>query len=890
MPSFYLIDAHAYLHRAFHALPPLTTSRGEPVGAVYGFMRMLIKILKQHKPDYVAVCFDTAAPTFRHQAFADYKATRKETDRALVSQFPLSREAVDALGLTRFELDGYEADDVMAHLARLGEKKGWDVVVVTADKDALQLVNDHVKVLNESKDVLFDAAQVKALWGVEPRQIPDILALMGDASDNVPGVRGIGEKTAVKLIQEYGDLDHLLSAASRLKGKTGTLLTQGAQEARQSLMLVTLNKEMPLVIKTQDCAVHPLDTAKLSPFLQRLELMSLLKELTPNANRTVDSRARDYQILHNEDQLKRWCEAALKAERLAVDVETDGLNPRSAALVGISLSTQPETGVYIPLRHLDAAPFPLDVLQKYLSSLLMGRGPKLYGHNLKFDAAVLARHGLPLSALHVDTMVASYVLNPSRHSHGLKDLSLEILGEPMTPIEALIGKGAKQITMDAVSVNQAAPYACADVDMTLRLAGILEPKLKESALEKLFYELEMPLITVLSVMEEKGIRIDRPYLAQLGREFQKSLQELEAQAHRLAGESFNLGSPKQLGVILFEKLKLPVVRRTKTGVSTDEETLQKLSSHHPLPKAVLQYREVQKLYSTYVESLLAAADSSDRVHTSFNQTVAATGRLSSSDPNLQNIPIRTESGRRIRQAFVPAPGMKLLSADYSQIDLRMLAHISKDPVLIAAFKAGEDIHTATASDIFGVKPEDVSPEMRRVAKSINFGIVYGMSAYGLAAQLGIAAEEAQAHIERYFARYAGVKTWMASILEQARKEGLVRTLLGRIRHLPEIQSTNGAVRGFAERMAMNTPIQGTSADVIKVAMLQLAHAREQKEWRGDMLLQVHDELVFEIPEAEFSASCPVIKRIMENAVQLDIPVVVDLKTGPNWSEMKKMAV
>jgi len=892
MPSLYLIDAHAHLHRAYHALPPMTNSRGEPVNAIYGFLRMLTKIIRQRKPDYLAVCFDTAAPTFRHKAFLNYKATRKETDSALVAQFPMALEAVEAMGLARFEQDGYEADDLIAHLARAGEKEGWDVVIVTGDKDALQLVNDHIRVLNEAKDLLFDADKVKEEWGVTPAQIPEIFALMGDSSDNIPGVKGIGEKTAVKLIQEYGDLETLLKAAPQLKGKISTLLVEGAEMARQSRDLVALGNDVPhLDVDWEACRTRPSDPQKLTAFLQRMEFQTLIKDLAPQLAKPLDLSNRDYQTILTEKDLKAWIQKAAAAQRLAVDVETTGIDALHVDLVGISLSITPGSACYIPIRHLglgEPSQLPLSVVQKHLAPLLNSGKPALYGHNLKYDALVLKRHGLPLGSLTCDTMVASYVLNPSRNGHGLKDLVSEIVGESMTPIEELIGKGAKQTTMDTIPIEKVAPYACADVDMTLRLADKLEPRIKELGLSKLFYELEMPLVLILADMEEKGIRIDRSYLTQFGKELNARIATLEIKIHELAGERFNVNSTKQLAVILFEKLKLPVVRRTKTGFSTDEEVLQKLSSQHPLPQTLLEYRELQKLYSTYVEGLLAATGADERIHTSFNQTVAATGRLSSSDPNLQNIPIRTETGRLIRKAFVPAPGMRLLSADYSQIDLRMLAHISKDPNLCKAFRAGEDIHTATAVEIFGVSPNDVNPEMRRVAKSINFGIVYGISAFGLGQQLGIPMDQAQGHIHRYFERYPGVKTWIDQILESARREGSVRTLLGRIRFLPEIASTNGAIRGFAERTAMNTPIQGTSADVIKVAMLHLAQNRLKNEWAGDMLLQVHDELVFEIPEAHFETSAPVIKRIMEEAVALDIPVVVDLKTGPSWSEMKKL--
>lgn len=889
MPNLYLIDAHAYLHRAFHALPPLSNSRGEPVSAVYGFMRMLLKIIRLYKPDYMAVCFDNAAPTFRHQAYAAYKATRQATDEALLSQFPAAREAAKALGLALFEKEGYEADDLIAHLTREGRQQGWDVTIVSGDKDTLQLVQNRVRVLNESKDLIFDEEKVKERYGVSPGQIPDVFALMGDASDNVPGVPGIGEKTAIKLIQAHGNLESLLKAAPLLKGKTGALLQEHAEAARRSRALVTLENDVPVTANWDQCLVRPPEAQALIPFLQRMEFHALLRELSPLAQTPIDTTGRDYVTITSETELARWVRQALPAERLAVDTETDGLESLRANLVGLSLSYHPGSACYIPVGHRvmgDSSQLSIETIRKHLAPLFFGEKPLLYGHNLKFDAHVLKRYGLALGRLTCDTMVASYVLNPSRSNHGLKDLVLEWLREPMTPIDQLIGKGSKQIGMEAVPIEKAAPYACADADMTLRLAIRIEPLIKERRLEKLFYEMEMPLVPILAEMEETGVRVDSDYLRQLGTEFLARSQALEKRIYDQADGPFNINSPKQLAVVLFEKLKLPVLRRTKTGFSTDEEVLQKLSPHHPLPKTLIEYRELQKLRSTYIEGLQGSlSGSEDRVHTSFNQTVAATGRLSSSSPNLQNIPIRTELGRKIRKAFIPAPGHAFLSADYSQIDLRMLAHISGDETLCRAFQRGEDVHTTTACEIFGIQPQDMTPDLRRVAKTINFGIVYGISAFGLSQQLHIPPDQAKAHIDRYFERYPGVRAWIDRTLEEARRDGHVRTLSGRIRYLPEIKSKNSAVRAFAERTAMNTPIQGTSADVIKLAMIRLAQARQAQEWTGRMLLQVHDELLFEIPPKDLESSIGKIRDLMENALPLRIPVIVEMKTGPNWAEM-----
>ena len=893
MPTFYLIDAHAYLHRAYHALPPLTNPKGEPVNAVYGFMRMTFKILKTYKPDYIAVCFDTAAPTFRHVQYEAYKATRKETDSTLVSQFPKAYQAIVDMGLAHFKLDGFEADDLIAQLARDGKARGWDVVIVSGDKDVLQLVDDKVKVLNEPKDTLYDAAQVEARYGVPPQKIPDIFSLMGDSSDNVPGVKGIGEKTAVKLIQEHGDLESLLRVAGTIPGKTGSLLLEHAASARMSRELVHLNRDVPITVDWDACKTPDLSSPALAEFLIAQGFRTLLSDMQPGSI-SVDTSKRAYATLQTEAALTTWLKAASDAEFVAIDVETDSLDARRSGLVGISMAYAPGAACYIPLAHEDlgAAPqLPLATVQRLLNPFFALPSTRLCGHNLKYDWMCLRRHGFEIPKLTFDTMVAAYVLNPSRNGYGLKELSFEKLGEAMTPISELIGKGAKQKSMTAVPIEQAAPYASADADMTLRLALQFSPELKQNRLESLFYEMEMPLIEILGHMEMRGIQVDQEYLRALGQDMLSRLQKLEAEIHALAGGAFNLNSPKQLGEVLFEKLKLPFGRKTKTGYSTDEEVLNNLAALHELPSRLLEYRELQKLQSTDVEGLREAMDPVDRrVHSHFNQTVASTGRLSSSDPNLQNIPIRSEAGKKIRQAFVAKPGHQLLSADYSQIDLRMLAHISSDEVLCAAFRKGEDVHTTTACQIFGITPDQMTPELRRIAKSINFGIAYGISAFGLSQQLGISVEEAKRHIDRYFERYAGVRAWMDNCLAEARQNGCVRTLLGRVRYLPEINAKNPNLRGFGERMALNTPIQGTSADVIKVAMVNLAKAQLSERWPLDMLLQVHDELVFEVPEETLEATARRIKPFMENAVPLKIPVVVDFKVGANWAQMRPLAL
>lgn len=907
--TLYLIDAHGYLHRAYHALPPLTNSKGEPVGALFGFARMLTKIVRENRPDRLVVCFDDSAPTFRHKAYAEYKAHRKEIESELKFQLPLARDMVEAWGLPQAVQPGYEADDVIATLAETGSKKGYAVVVVTADKDALQLVGGPVTVLNEQRGVLYDAPGVEKKYGLRPDQMVDYFALLGDSSDNVPGVPGVGEKTATGLLQQFETLDGVYRHLDEVKGSIKEKLRAHEKEARLSRDLVILDRHVPLSLDLADCQVPERPSEKLVEFLGRFEFNSLLSELAlipkqeekkefiPSLREKVGmGGAPSSRVVHtvlSEHDLELLAKRIASATILAVDVETTGLDPFVCALVGISLAVQPGEAWYIPVGHSYlGVPGQLSIktVQKILAPFLCDKNLPKVGQNLKFDSQVLARVGMPLSPISFDTLVASYCLNPGRQTHGLKTLALDFLGESMTNIDILIGKGAKRITMDQVKIEDAAAYAAADAEVALRLKTFMEQPLKEKELERLFYEVEMPLVPILSAMEEAGVALDVPYLTGLSKSFERDIAGFEREIHTLAGEPVNVNSPKQLAVILFEKLKLPVVRKTKTGFSTDEEVLQKLSAQHPLPAKILAYRELAKLKSTYIDGLLEKVRESGRVHTSFNQAVAATGRLSSSEPNLQNIPIRTEYGRQIRRAFIPAAGHVFLSADYSQIDLRVLAHVSGDPAMGAAFRRGDDIHAATARDIFHLGPTDaVTDDQRRVAKSVNFGIVYGQTGFGLSQQLGIPMGQAQAYINAYLEKYAGVKVWIARIIDEARRDGFVTTLLNRRRYLPEIKAANAAVRGFAERTAMNTPIQGTSADIIKIAMRNLAQLITEKGWKTQMLLQVHDDLLFEVPEKELEHVAGPIQKTMESALALDVPVRVDLKTGPNWAEMKRYA-
>jgi len=886
--KLYVIDGNAYIHRAFHALPPLTNSSGRMVNAVYGFTRMLLKILRQEKPDYLAVCFDFPAPTFRHKEFVEYKATRKETPDELKEQIPLAHKIVKALNIPLFEKQGYEADDLISTLSGKASKEGIETIIVTGDKDALQLVDDSVKVLNEPKNILYTEKIVKEKMGIPPAQITDLMGLMGDASDNVPGVLGIGPKTGTELIQKFGSLENLYRNLSKVRDKLREKLEKGKEKAFLSKRLVTLVKDVPVEVDIRECQIGEFNREELLKLLQELEFKTLIMELVPQE----EKHKVDYKGIFNQKEFEALLEKLKKAPIFSLDLETTSPDPMRATIVGISFALEPYAACYIPVAHnYLGAPKQLEkkyVLEK-LKPVLENDKIKKYGQNIKYDLIVLKREGIDLHGIYFDSMIASYVLNPSKMNHNLNDIALEYLNYKMTPTSELIGKGKKSITMDIVETERVIPYACADADIVLRVARIMEKEMKDKGLDKLFYEVEMPLLEVLAEMEMNGVIIDMDYLAELSRDFSVRLREVEKEIYKSAGQEFNINSPKQLSFILFEKLKLPVVSRTKTGPSTSEEVLLQLVEKHKLPYLIIEYRELQKLKSTYIDAFPGMVNpQTGRLHTSFNQTVTATGRLSSSEPNLQNIPIRTEDGRKIRRAFIPDKGSVFVSADYSQIDLRVLAHISGDESLRDAFLHNEDIHRRTAAEIFGVPQKDVTPELRRIAKTVNFGLSYGMSPYGLSQDLEISQFEAKRYIDNYFKKYKGVKDYIERIIIQARKDGFVTTLLHRRRYLPEINSKNGNVRGFAERTAINTPIQGTSADIIKVAMIRITQKIKAKGLKAKMSLQIHDELLFEVPEEEVDELSRLAKEEMEKAVSLDVPVVVDIKKGKNWRDLEEM--
>jgi len=885
--KLYLIDGNGYIHRAFHALPPLTNSSGQMVNAVYGFTRMILKILRQEKPDYVAVCFDFPAPTFRHKEFPEYKITRKETPDELKQQIPLAHKIVKALNIPVFEKEGYEADDLIGTLSENASREGIETIIVTGDKDALQLVDESIKVLNEPKDIFYTEEVVKEKMGVSAQQITDLMGLVGDTSDNVPGVFGIGPKTATELIQEFSSIENLYQNLSRVKEKLREKLEKGREEAFLSKRLVTIVKDVPLEVDVRACRVGEFDREELLKLFRELEFKTLIVELLPQE----EKHKVDYKGIFSGKEFETLLDELKEAPLFSLDLETTSPDPMRAKIVGISFALEPYSACYIPLMHSYlGAPEQLEkkyVLER-LKHILENDSIKKYGQNIKYDLIVLKREGVDLSGIYFDSMVASYVLNPSKMNHNLDDIALEYLNHRTVPFRELIGKGKRATTIDKVEVERVIPYASSDADIALRAAKIMERELGEKGLDKLFYEVEMPLVEVLAEMEMNGVVIDVDYLATLSRDFSLRLRELEKEIYKLSGQEFNINSPRQLSFILFEKLNLPVISRTKTGASTSEEVLLQLAEKHKLPQLIIEYRELQKLKSTYLDALPQMVNpETGRLHTSFNQTVTATGRLSSSEPNLQNIPIRTEDGRKIRRAFIPEKGCLFVSADYSQIDLRVLAHISGDESLRDAFLHNEDIHRRTASELFGVPQEEVTPELRRIAKTVNFGLSYGMSPYGLSKDLGVSQTEAKKYIDSYFQKYKGVKNYIEKIVVQARKDGFVSTLLNRRRYLPEINSKNGSVRGFAERIAINTPIQGTSADIIKVAMIRIREKLKAAGSKAKMSLQIHDELLFEVPEEEVDELSHLAKKEMEGAVSLNVPVVADIKVGKNWRDLEE---
>lgn len=878
----FLIDGNSFCYRAYYAIRSLSNSKGQPTNAVYGFVTMLGKIIKDNSPDMLAVAFDMKGPTFRHKKYDEYKIHRKPMPDELVSQMPYIKKVVSAYNIPIYELEGYEADDLLATIAKAAEKEGIETFIATGDKDALQLVNDHIKVYNTNKDgMIYDSDKVKEVFGVGPERMPDIMALMGDATDNIPGVKGIGEKTAIELISEFGSLENLLNNIDNVKGEAKKkALRDNEKVAVLSRELAVVDTAVPVDIDLKALGVSEPDRTKLLELFRELEFKAFIKEFTPK-----EALESEYELIDDDSKLKKLIDQLKGLDRFAFDFETTAEDPMLAALVGVSFSWKVGRACYVPVnKYFDRAAV-LGKLKPIFENASIGK----IGQNIKYEYIVLANYGIKLAGEFFDTMVASYLLNPSKPNHNLEEISIEYLNHKMTtPIEELIGKGSKAITMDLVDVDRVCAYCCEDSDVTLRLAEILKKELTAKALDQLFYEVEMPLVEVLASMEMTGVSIDTEYLSGLSADMEKKLGKLTKDIYEMAGEEFNINSPKQLSVILFEKLKLPVIRRTKTGISTDEEVLIKLASAHKLPRTLLEYRELSKLKSTYVDSLpLLVNPKTGRIHTSFNQAVTATGRLSSSGPNLQNIPIKTEEGRKIRKAFIPSEkGRMLLSADYSQIELRILAHMSGDAQLVKAFKEGLDIHSFTASLVFNVDEKDVTTEMRGMAKTVNFGIIYGMSPYGLSRELNIDVNKAKEFIDAYFNRYPDVKKYMEALIAEAGEKGYVTTILGRRRYIPEIKSSDMRMRQFAERTAINAPIQGSAADIIKVAMISIVEKLANSGLETKMTLQVHDELVFDVPKKEMEESCRIVKDGMENVIKLNVPVEAHISFGRNWLDQE----
>jgi len=892
--TFYLIDGHSNAYRAYFAMERsrsrLTSPTGQPTGAIYNFVSMLEKLIKQKKPSYIAAAFDAKGPTFRHERYPDYKATRKPMPDSLRSQLPTIIEVVRAYGVPVFSIEGFEADDVLATLARRAAKRGIDVYIVTADRDLYQLVDgEHIYVYDERKDTVFTPDEVKASLGVLPEKVLDLKGLAGDSSDNLPGVRGIGPKTAVQLLEKYGSLDEVLANAGNEKGKRKERLIAHADDARLSRELATICDDVELDLDFEQCRVGGGDMEKLSGMFKDLGFQGFMDVAAEVADEVPSE---GYATVTSAAALKKLAASLREAGRFAFDLETTSLSPIGAEIVGLSVAAEAGRASYVPVRAPSGVKrlSEQEVLDEFRPLL---EDPKItkIGQNLKYDTLVLRGAGIEAAGFDFDTMVAAYLLQPGARSYGIDALALERLGLKKISTREVIGKGKDALRMDEAPVDIVSRYASEDADVTWQLYESVGPELGEHGLEDLFREIEMPLVHVLAELEWNGVKVDPSMLEAMSEELDKMLELSEQEIYEAAGQEFNIASPKQLRTILFDELKLPVLRRTKTGPSTDMDVLRGLSSRHPLPKLILEHRSLAKLKGTYVDPLPQMINErTGRIHASFNQTVTATGRLSSSDPNLQNIPVRTEIGRSIRSCFVAEPGCKLLSADYSQIELRILAHYSEDPGLVRAFREGADIHRAVAAEVGhggeAVPLDEVTPEMRRQAKAVNFGIIYGQGAAGLAADLGIERGDAQRFIDRYFERFSAVQGCWESIIAGAREDGYVRTILGRIRYLPEIKDESPATRNFAERAAVNTVFQGSGADLIKKAMVDTQSEIENRGMKSKMILQVHDELVFEAPEAEVDELRERVVSLMEGAMTLGVPLKVDTGVGDNWLEVK----
>ncbi|MEQ5816891.1 DNA polymerase I [Marinobacter sp. NFXS11] len=902
-PPVVLVDGSSYLFRAYHALPPLTTSKDHPTGAIKGVISMIRRLEQDFPGSKMVVVFDAKGKTFRHDLYEEYKANRPPMPEDLACQIEPIHEIVKAMGLPLLMVTGVEADDVIGTLANEATSKGIDVVVSTGDKDMAQLVSDHVTLINTMTETRMDRDGVVEKFGVTPEQIVDYLALVGDKVDNIPGVNKCGPKTAVKWLQSYDNLDNVLEHANEIKGKIGEYLRDATETLPLSRELATIRTDVELDFGLEDLKLREQDDEQLLELFKEYELRSWIAELEEGDNSTSgnaqavgnkpnpETGKKDYSIITDQKELDQWLERLRSAELFAFDTETTSLRYMDAEIVGVSFAIQQGEAAYVPLGHdYMGAPEQLDrdqVLDQ-LKPLLENPDLAKVGQNLKYDKNVLANHGISLEGIAEDTMLESYVLNSVATRHDMDSLAMYYLGEKTISFESIAGKGAKQLTFNQIDLEKAAPYAAEDADITLRLHQTLRPKLKETGkLAAVYEDIDLPLVPVLSRMEQRGTLISASTLRQHSQELAERMAELEKEAHEVAGETFNLGSTKQLQAIFYDKMGLPVIKKTPKGApSTAEPVLQELAHEHELPRLILEHRSLSKLKSTYTDTLPELIHHrTGRVHTSYHQAVTATGRLSSSEPNLQNIPIRSEQGRRIRQAFIAPEGYKLVAADYSQIELRIMAHLSGDKGLLKAFEKGEDIHKATASEVFGVSLDDVSSDQRRSAKAINFGLIYGMSAFGLSRQLDVERKLAQGYIDRYFERYPGVLKYMDNIRKQAHDDGFVETLFGRRLYLPEINARNKQLQQAAERTAINAPMQGTAADIIKRAMVDVEnwllkeHADEAR-----MTMQVHDELILEVKESALDKIRAGLEKRMSAAAELDVPLLVEAGAGDNWDE------
>jgi DNA polymerase-1 len=879
-----LIDGNSIAFRAFYALPLLSNASGVYTNAVYGFTMMLMKVMEEEKPTHLLVAFDAGKTTFRHNDYQDYKGARQKTPGELSEQIPLIKQVLDAFQIRYFELENYEADDIIGTLAHSVEASGMETLIVSGDKDLLQLVDDRVQVLLTRKGVTeaerFDVKAIADKYGLTPKQIIDLKGLMGDASDNIPGIPGVGEKTALKLLHQYPSVEEVVEHADELPGKKlQEKVREYKDQALLSKKLATIHTEVPLEFSVKDLELPPPDPKKVAEIFKKLEFKTLLNripgseqtgEVTDEANGLAEI---SYQIV--TDRNRTEAEELLKQDDLAVFVETTGDNPHRADVLGIAVSNG-EMNLYIPVETA--------LRWNEFKTWLADRHRHKLVYDVKKTKIALEKKEFEPAGFQFDVLLAAYLLNPSESEYELSEMASRYLQSSIPSDEEVYGKGAKRRALEG---EELAEHLARKTTVIHQLYPVLIKELEEAGLSVLMCDLEMPLAAVLAEMEQYGVRVDKDRLNELGIELKQSMDRLTEEIYDLAGVEFNINSPKQLGEILFDKLGLPVIKKTKTGYSTSADVLEKLAPQHEIVEKILHFRQVGKLYSTYIEGLKKEIGEDGKIHTRFNQTITATGRLSSTEPNLQNIPIREEEGRRIRQVFVPSEeGWYILAADYSQVELRVLAHLSEDENLQYAFKKGLDIHTQTAMDVFGVSEEEVTPLMRRQAKAVNFGIVYGISDFGLSQNLGITRKEAKAFIDRYFATYPGVKRYMDSVVEQAKKEGYVTTLLGRRRYLPDINSRNFNLRSFAERTAMNTPIQGTAADIIKHAMVQLDQKMKENKLMSRMLLQVHDELIFEVPEEELKVMQELVRKVMEGALPLSVPLQVDVNYGKNWYEAK----